>query len=93
MDLQEIGEQVRTARKAKRLTQTDVAERARISRNRLVALENGSLTDIGYNTLKPILEILGLDLRMTTLNAGRPTLDDLAVDNEEEVPDAPRLGR
>ena len=89
MDLIEIGESVRNARRDKGWSQDELAVASGASRARIVALENGSAPEFGVKLLSRILTALDLDLRLTTLNASRPTLEDLT----EEAEDAPRLGR
>lgn len=84
MDIWILGEAVRKARKELGLTQQQVADRAEVSRGRVEGLENERLGDIGLMTVLKILEILQLDLALTTLNNQRPTLDDLQRENEEE---------
>jgi transcriptional regulator with XRE-family HTH domain len=84
MDIWTLGEAVRKARKKLGLTQKELADRAEVSRGRVEGLENERLGDIGLRTLLKILEILQLDLALTTLNRQRPTQDDLQRENEEE---------
>lgn len=84
MDIWTLGEAVRKARKELGLTQKELAARAEVSRGRVEGLENERLGDIGLMTVLKILEILQLDLALTTLNRQRPTLDDLQRENEEE---------
>ncbi|MPZ40590.1 MAG: helix-turn-helix domain-containing protein [Rhizobiales bacterium] len=91
MDLIELGERVKTTRKAKGWSQTRLAQAARVSRARLEALENGRIAEIGFKHLLRILNALGLDLRITEFNRGRPTLEDLTAEEAEQ--DAPRLDR
>jgi transcriptional regulator with XRE-family HTH domain len=89
LDLIEIGEQVRTTRKSLAWTQADLVKRSGVSRARIDALENGRAAEFGVKHLARLLNALGLDLRITTLNNSRPTLDDL----REEAANASRLGR
>lgn len=93
MDIWDLGEAVREARRAMGLTQQQLADRAGVARGRVEGLENERLADIGLSTLSKILEVLQLDLRLTTLNDSRPTLDDLQAENEMEENHAPRMGR
>jgi transcriptional regulator with XRE-family HTH domain len=79
MDLVELGERVKAARKSKGWSQTKLAQAAGISRARLEALENTRLAEMGIKHLLRILNALDLDLRLTQLNRGRPTLEDLAA--------------
>jgi transcriptional regulator with XRE-family HTH domain len=89
LDLIEVGQQIRTARKSLAWTQAELVKRSGVSRARIDALENGRAPEFGVKHLSRLLNALGLDLRITTLNNGRPTLDDL----REEAANAPRMGR
>lgn len=80
MDLIELGERVKVARKSKGWSQTKLAQAAGISRARLEALENARLAEMGIKHLLRILNALDLDLRLTQFNRGRPTLEDLAAE-------------
>jgi transcriptional regulator with XRE-family HTH domain len=91
MDLVELGERVKTARKAKGWSQTKLAEKSGVSRARIEALENARIAEIGFKHLMRVMNSLGLDMRITQLNRGRPTLEDLTA--EEAIQDAPRLDR
>ena len=63
------------------LSQTALAQRARISRATLDALENGRLGELGYSKVTNILTALGLELKVHEASARRPTLEELM--NEE----------
>jgi transcriptional regulator with XRE-family HTH domain len=80
MDLVELGERVKAARKSKGWSQTRLAQAAGVSRARLEALENARLAEIGIKHLLRILNALDLDLRLTQFNRGRPTLEDLEAE-------------
>ena len=80
MDLIELGERVKAARKSKGWSQTKLAQAAGVSRARLEALENARLAEMGIKHLLRILNALDLDLRLTQLNRGRPTLEDLTAE-------------
>jgi transcriptional regulator with XRE-family HTH domain len=80
MDLIELGERVKAARKSKGWSQTKLAHAAGVSRARLEALENARLAEMGIKHLLRILNALDLDLRLTQFNRGRPTLEDLAAE-------------
>jgi len=89
-DLTELGERIKQARKSLKLTREQLATRARVSRARIEALENLRAPDIGFKNLLRIMNALGLDFRITTLNQRRPTLEDLIEDEEIAVHD-PRM--
>jgi transcriptional regulator with XRE-family HTH domain len=91
MDLLEIGELIKRTRKAKGWSQTELSQKSGVSRARIEALENTRIAEIGFKYLMRIMNSLGLDLRVTQLNRGRPTLEDLAAEEAKE--DAPRLDR
>ena len=75
--LAEIGKRIASARKERRLTQTELASRAGVSRPTIDLLENGRASEIGYSKLARILAAVGLELRLQTIPQERPTLDDL----------------
>lgn len=80
MDLIELGERVKAARKLRGWSQNKLAQTAGVSRARLEAFENARLAEIGFKHLLRILNALDLDLRLTQLNRGRPTLEDLIAE-------------
>lgn len=80
MDLVELGERIKAARKSKGWSQSKLAHAAGVSRSRLEALENLRIAEIGFKPLLRILHALSLDLRVTELNRGRPTLEDLLAE-------------
>ncbi len=81
--LASIGQTVRNARRAKRLSQDRLAALSGVSRPRIAALEGDRITDITFGNLLAILHALDLDLRVTPLNRKRPTLDELRSDDGE----------
>ncbi len=82
IDLVAIGAAVRKRRLELGLSQRELAALANVARNRIAPLENARLPEIGFATLTKILHALGLDLRITTLNRQRPTLDDLRSETD-----------
>jgi HTH-type transcriptional regulator/antitoxin HipB len=62
MVLQEVGQVVREARKARRLTQEATAKPLRMSRATLSRLENGTLDEIGIRKVIALCDQLGLEL-------------------------------
>jgi transcriptional regulator with XRE-family HTH domain len=83
-DLIQIASEIRGQRKKRRLTQHELAERARVSRPLIAKLEGGQLPELGLGRLLRILHAVGLDLRVTTFNKKRPTFEDLLHDDEGE---------
>jgi len=79
----EIGAAIKQRRRAMKLTQRGLAERAGVSLARLEALENARLPEIGFKYLTRILNALGLDLRLGEVSKRRPTLDDLRAEDDE----------
>ncbi len=81
--LSAIGQTVRQARRAKRLSQERLAELSGVSRPRIAALEGDRITDITFGNLLNILHALDLDLRVVPLSRKRPTLEELQADEGE----------
>ena len=81
MDLEALGKSIAERRKLARLTQTQLAFRACVSRATITALETGVQRELGFNKIMAILTVLKLDLKMTEANLGRPTLEDLQREN------------
>lgn len=78
----DIGEEISKRRKAVDLTQAELANRARISRSTLDALENGRMGELGYMKVNNIFISLGLEFKLEVAAGKRPTLDDLMLENE-----------
>ena len=83
LDLNEVGQRVRLLRRAAKLTQPEMAKCSGVSRATIAALENGKLGELGFVKLTKILAVVGLDLRLTTANLNRPTLEDLQSGDEQ----------
>ena len=83
IDLAELARQIAIQRKKLGMTQDELAMRARVSRPLIAKLETGRYPEIGIRKLLRILHVMGLDLRVTNRNLKRPTLEDLAAENEE----------
>lgn len=62
MRLQELGYEIRRARRARGMTQARLAAEAGLSRTTLNQLENGFFPDLGVKKVQAILERLGLTL-------------------------------
>ena len=78
MKLYEIGQQIKTLREAKKLTQEQLATKCGISRVILGKVERGELGNTSVKTLDIILASLGLEIEFKTIRGfGLPNLDEL----------------
>jgi transcriptional regulator with XRE-family HTH domain len=62
VDLSNLGTIIRERREALGLTQSRLARLSGLSRQTLVGLEAGALSDLGFNRVAQVLAVLGLDL-------------------------------
>lgn len=62
MNLIDIGHAVRARRAQLGLSQAQLAHLSGLSRQTLVGLENGTLSDLGVNRVGQVLSVLGLDM-------------------------------
>jgi transcriptional regulator with XRE-family HTH domain len=84
LDLTTLGRLIAERRSAERLTQAELARRARIGRSTLDALENGRATELGFGKVSRVLAAIGLTLKVGETNRGRPTLEDLMAEGDEQ---------
>ena len=78
MKLYEIGQQIKTLRETKKLTQEQLASKCGISRVTLGKIERGKLGNTSVKTLDIILASLGLEMDFKTIRGfGLPNLDEL----------------
>jgi transcriptional regulator with XRE-family HTH domain len=78
LKLYEIGQQIKTLREAKKLTQEQLASKCGISRVTLGKVERGELGNTSVKTLDIILASLGLEIEFKTIQGfGLPSLDEL----------------
>jgi transcriptional regulator with XRE-family HTH domain len=83
LDLPTLGRLIAQHRYEQRLTQAELARRSRIGRSTLDALENGRTSELGFGKVGRILASLGLTLKVSEINRGRPTLEDLIAEADE----------
>jgi transcriptional regulator with XRE-family HTH domain len=76
MTLGEIGQKLREARKARHLSQGELAGSLGMSRATISAIENGTVGEIGVRKLMALATVLDLELLIDT-RRGRPTLQQL----------------
>jgi len=67
MNLVEIGQKIHSKRIEAGLLQEQLARLTGLSRVTINQLENGTINDIGFNKLKGIFEVLGVDMEMQQL--------------------------
>lgn len=78
--LQDISQAIRTARKAKGMSQQQLADLVHLDRTTIGALERNGYQDLGIRKVERVLVVFGKTL--TCENVGMPTLDDLVRENE-----------
>lgn len=76
MTLPELGQKLREARKARHLSQHQLAASLGMSRATVSAIENGTVGEIGIRKLIALATALGLELLLGT-RRDRPTLQQL----------------
>ena len=84
MDAFKLGDAVRAARKAKGLTQAELAKRVSVSRHTIMLLERNTYSDLGLRKVLNVLSVLGLSLQVITAQTQRPTLEEMYAENERE---------
>jgi transcriptional regulator with XRE-family HTH domain len=84
MDLPLIGVKIAESRKALKLSQTELARKAGISRATLDALENGRAGELGFSKLNRLLTAVGLELTLQPASSQRPTLDELMQEDRDD---------
>lgn len=82
-DIIEIAEQIRAARKQRKMTQAQLADAAHVSRRSVIELEAGRSPDPGFISVIRILMAVGLDLRITQATSRRPTYEDILAEQQE----------
>jgi transcriptional regulator with XRE-family HTH domain len=82
--LASVGSEIASRRKALRLTQSELALRASVSRATLDALENGRSGELGFSKVARILAALGLELKLQPASPQRPTLDELLAEDRDD---------
>lgn len=79
-----LGEHIASKRKELRLTQVQLAQKARIGLSTLDALENARLGELGYSKITKILTALGLELKLQETRRRRPTLEELIEEGRDD---------
>lgn len=84
LPLTSIGERIASKRKGVGLTQSQLAQKARVGLSTLDALENARLGELGYSKITNILTALGLELRLQEASRRRPTLEELLEEGRDD---------
>ena len=90
LDLTTLGEIIARRRATLKITQVGLAARARLGRATVDALENGRAAELGFAKVVRLLAALNLDLRVVEASRGRPTLEDLLAEDDDQGLDQPR---
>ena len=77
--LNDISHTIRSARKARGMTQQQLAELTQLDRTTIGALERNDYNDLGIRKVERVLMMLGKTLNCE--DVGMPTLDDLVKQN------------
>lgn len=77
--LNDISQTILTARKARGMTQQQLAELTQLDRTTIGALERNDYNDLGIRKIERVLMVLGKTLNCE--DVGMPTLDDLVKQN------------
>lgn len=84
LSLNNLASEIIAKRKALRLSQSELARKAGISRATLDALENGRSGELGFSKISKILSSLGLELKLQEATPRRPTLDELLEEDRDD---------
>ena len=84
LDLGSIGRRTMERRKSLKLSQTELASKAGVSRATLDALENGRAGELGFTKVVRILAALGLELSVQPAGSLRPTLEELIEEDRDD---------
>ncbi len=79
MRLPDVAPLLKSARRAFKLSQAELAQPLGMSRATISALESGRCEEIGFQKLAALLESVGLEVTIAP-RKGRPTLDDLRAE-------------
>jgi HTH-type transcriptional regulator / antitoxin HipB len=82
MDLQEIGQIIRSTRKSQSLSQQALGASLGMSRASISGIETGKVSEIGIRKMMALCAALGLELRVVAAGA-RPTLRELRAERDE----------
>lgn len=84
MQMEELGDAVRTARKSFGYTQAELCRRSGVSRATIDALENGRIGELGFTRVCRILAAINLELTTRPALRHWPTLDELMAEKRND---------
>lgn len=82
MNLDDIGQVIREARKSKGLSQDDLGKSLGMSRSTISGIENATVPEIGIRKILSICAALGLELSAHQ-KTSRPTLQQLLKERDD----------
>lgn len=85
MSLEQIGQEIRKARKARGMTQDELAEALSLTKGRISEIENGSINEIGARKLFRITDYLGLSVMF------RPAISGYTMEDAEQDLNSPGM--
>jgi transcriptional regulator with XRE-family HTH domain len=75
--MEQLGELIKTLRKANKMTQQALAQQYGMSRATISGIENNTISEIGLRKVEAILNGFGYELTAVPRQSRRPTLDTL----------------
>ncbi|MCX2543202.1 helix-turn-helix transcriptional regulator [Pseudomonas sp. COW5] len=75
--MEQIGELIRSLRKAQKLSQQALAQQYGMSRATISGIENNTVSEIGLRKVEAILNGFGYELTAVPRQSRRPTLETL----------------
>ncbi len=82
MYFDDIGKEIKKSRKAKKLSQAELASSLGMSRATISGIENVTINEIGIRKIMTICIALGLEI-LVKEKTGRPTLQQLLKEQED----------
>ncbi|MDP2782268.1 helix-turn-helix transcriptional regulator [Devosia sp.] len=81
MNFSDISEEIRNARKQKKLSQADIADALGFDQSLISRIESGNIDEIGFRKMLLIFDFLGLDLQLRPVSGGY-TFEEIQNDNQ-----------
>ena len=84
LPLSSLADRIARKRKELGLTQSQLAQKAKVGLSTLDALENARLGELGYSKITNILTALGMELRLQEISKRRPKLEELMEEGRDD---------